>query len=697
MAVCGLPAKGSGASPPLKTSIDSMKTRLLHFFLFVVAGVSALAQTRTLTVESPTGPTEGPVSASTFRSASGRSVVEFGIHDVVVNYKGSGSATTTTGDIGAGSTSLVVANASTFAVGQGICIKGAGPAGTHHVTRIAAIARATITLTTAAAATVNDAVVQHDDTAAINAAIAACHAAGGGTVYLRAGRYRVAAPLNRRTNSLITYPQDIGYSTTSTIVRLIGEVRGRLNRACTSIATGGVTIDATDAPAGAGAYPAVISIAPYVQQPQQPTEDWNCIHAIFDRLLIVTASDSTLSGIMASNTLRLTCGDELAIICLADTEDGWVAPTHDTVGLYCPQLQNNYDCGLGWAHIINFDVGLITGEHMEAQKVKINFCNTGVLVARTGLLTAGSFIIEMCPEYIRLADGTSIGALVDFRLETEDKSGEWYSLRASGGIVDPENLLRGRIAYAASRQNVGYIKLPKEGATKVTITNLHDLPASAVPAFAAQWNLADLTDASGNENALADHGTVTFAAGKIGKGAVFNGTDQYLTADGEHVGGVGANASIAFWMKADMLETAVVLSEWGSDGGVGAGYSWQFVLDANGRLSFSIYTADSRSRAVSAAAGTIKTGTWYFVCGRVDSANKTFSLRVNAGSDVEDNFTGTTWKASTLPITLGCNYDASGGGASYFFDGMIDAVRILKLLSDGQVSALYDSGRGTED
>lgn len=109
----------------------------------------------------------------------------------VKDYGASGSAQTTTGTISAGSTSLAVASAIDFAVGQGISVYQAGAASALLVAKITAISGTTITLDTAAGTSKTSVAVAHDDTAALQAAINATPAPGGITV-VPSGYYNVS-------------------------------------------------------------------------------------------------------------------------------------------------------------------------------------------------------------------------------------------------------------------------------------------------------------------------------------------------------------------------------------------------------------------------------------------------------------------------------------------------------------------------
>src|ERR1035438_7987983 len=121
-------------------------------------------------------------------------------YDVLVRYNASGSATKTTGTISASSNSLVVASNASFAVGQGILVFGAGASGANLVTSISFVNGTTVILAATASTGVTGAVVQHDDTVAINAAIADAMNNGGGRVWFPLtgcdGRYRCNGPFN---------------------------------------------------------------------------------------------------------------------------------------------------------------------------------------------------------------------------------------------------------------------------------------------------------------------------------------------------------------------------------------------------------------------------------------------------------------------------------------------------------------------
>lgn len=110
--------------------------------------------------------------------------------DVKEDHDAAGVTTTTTGDLTTGTDQLTVASATGWAAGHGIRIAGAGVGGADLITAISTIAGTTFTLDDDASTTVDDAVVSHDDTAAIQAALNAAKT-DNKPVYVPAGTYTV--------------------------------------------------------------------------------------------------------------------------------------------------------------------------------------------------------------------------------------------------------------------------------------------------------------------------------------------------------------------------------------------------------------------------------------------------------------------------------------------------------------------------
>lgn len=151
----------------------------------------------------------------------------------------SGGAVTATGTAYTNTTAAFT----TADVGKQISIAGAGTAGDIFNTTIAAYVSATaVTLTAAAVTTVTTAITQYgtDDTTAIQAAVAAAFAAGGGIVFVPTGRYVFTATITWVQRGVSLIGQGIGRS----VFVPIGVDFGAIRRSTTEGAgTGSLTTD----------------------------------------------------------------------------------------------------------------------------------------------------------------------------------------------------------------------------------------------------------------------------------------------------------------------------------------------------------------------------------------------------------------------------------------------------------------------
>jgi hypothetical protein len=133
----------------------------------------------------------GTVDAAT---VSAKNMASIGPRYDVTQFGAVGNGYSTTGSISAGSNSLTVTSGSAWVVGQGIQVVNAGTGGTAPLlTTVTAISGNTLTLAAAAITTQSSATVLADDTAAIQAAFAACwnneSAPFGGVVEFPGGAY----------------------------------------------------------------------------------------------------------------------------------------------------------------------------------------------------------------------------------------------------------------------------------------------------------------------------------------------------------------------------------------------------------------------------------------------------------------------------------------------------------------------------
>jgi hypothetical protein len=197
-------------------------------------------------------------------------------------------------------------------------------------------------------------------------------------------------------------------------------------------------------------------------------------------------------------------------------------------------------------------------------------------------------------------------------------------------------------------------------------------PAGAI----ALWKLADTSDDSGNENTLTNNNTVTFAAGKIGNAAVFDGSNS-LSLASNLVAGKG-QFSLSLWLY---YESGTYIFSTDIPGGNCAVFLAQtdsiinFVLTnsyiPHSLAAYSALENEWAHIAVVFDAGTLK--------GYVNNVEK-FSVSGNPAT-VEDSGSGLT--------RLG---DTENG-----LVGKIDACCVWdRVLSAEEIATLYNAGTGLE-
>lgn len=118
--------------------------------------------------------------------------VPTGVYNLVTDYNASGVPDETTGSIIASSTQIALPAFPSYQwkAGFGILIVGAGPGGADLLTTVSDVNGSTLTLATPASVSVSNAIVRHDDTAAIQAAVNA-----KGHILGPQGHYIVSQPI----------------------------------------------------------------------------------------------------------------------------------------------------------------------------------------------------------------------------------------------------------------------------------------------------------------------------------------------------------------------------------------------------------------------------------------------------------------------------------------------------------------------
>jgi hypothetical protein len=199
----------------------------------------------------------------------------------------------------------------------------------------------------------------------------------------------------------------------------------------------------------------------------------------------------------------------------------------------------------------------------------------------------------------------------------------------------------------------------------------------------AFYKLSDLSDSSGNNRTLTNNGNVSFASGKLGNAAFFDGSNNlksslvvpYSTSD----------VTLSLWLKApatsqwrtffgSAFNTGVARINYGINDA-----DQIFINDAgNGGpvLTLSNYTVDD---------------TWQHIVAVVTNSGD--SVKFYRAGNLVDEITGAALGSTEVWIGGGVGYPVEAD----FFNGQIDAVGIWnRALSDAEVAELYNNGTGLE-
>jgi sialidase-1 len=207
----------------------------------------------------------------------------------------------------------------------------------------------------------------------------------------------------------------------------------------------------------------------------------------------------------------------------------------------------------------------------------------------------------------------------------------------------------------------------------------------------AFYKLSDTSDSSGNNRTLTNNGNVSFASGKIGNAAVFDGSGYLNVEDTSFAFSGDFSISSYFKLTQAMNEDSFAHIVQGVAGGDTPG-DWFFGIaktlswanNANG-LAFGTHWA---IYPLVTAEFSPELNTWYHAA--VKRSNGTITLYINGqaiGSAADTN------PRTASGLSFGKS-DGSGGGALY---GSVDAFGIWnRALSDAEFAALCNNGTGLE-
>jgi hypothetical protein len=183
----------------------------------------------------------------------------------------------------------------------------------------------------------------------------------------------------------------------------------------------------------------------------------------------------------------------------------------------------------------------------------------------------------------------------------------------------------------------------------------------------AFYKLSDLTDSSGNKRALTNNGNVTFAPGKIGNAAVFDGSNQLQVVNPIVE---GTEYSVAGWVKFSNFDSLQYIFSFGNEMGV---------LYHNGISPAEVIFTPTGGSYI--GVGTLSANDWHFIYAS-RKADGDYAISIDNGALVTGN-----------------------AGESYYgtfeignlLNGSMDAVGIWsRSLTESEVTELYNNGTGLE-
>ena len=192
----------------------------------------------------------------------------------------------------------------------------------------------------------------------------------------------------------------------------------------------------------------------------------------------------------------------------------------------------------------------------------------------------------------------------------------------------------------------------------------------------AFYKLSDTSDSSGNNNTLTVNGNVQFASGKIGDAAGINGGKLTSSVNFQ----LNGEFTFSSWVYLNDINTEYGL--YGSNGQVIAIYQGQVYSNTGNGF---VFIPDAYVQA----------GEWTFIT--INTAPTISNIWIN-GTKTSFNADAGSFGLGITNISIGCILrDYNPATPDNSLNGQIDAVGIWnRALTEGEVSALYNSGNGLE-
>lgn len=296
-----------------------------------------------------------------------------------------------------------------------------------------------------------------DDTAAIQAAINAAGAAGGGVVYFPKGVYLCNGPFDATTNSILRFPyvpilESPGVYGSPVTIELRGESPAAV--AARPLVNGSI-IKTTKT--GTGTGPAILAAHSYLGRSVviDFTTTFSYVQAVIRNLHFQVPADPTIWGLRLDTAVMGILED--VVVATAATGVGiagiYPEPTHaGIVGIFNPAVGNfatNY-MNRVWAQ--GFDIGMVTCDHLRAPQINLLNCHLGVEFLTNVQMSWANILIDHCNMALKFSkiDATIDKTSVVLNIGEEQMDTGWQT-PTGVQISDPDNVVHGEIRYYCHR------------------------------------------------------------------------------------------------------------------------------------------------------------------------------------------------------------------------------------------------------
>ncbi len=493
----------------------------------VIAGtanqITVTSAAGTSTLSFPAG---GVTLPGTTTGTFSGNVANVNINVGLAPYYASGSATTTTtsGTFGVG-TSGTIASCTSFSASQGIYIAGAGAAAANYIGTVVSCSAGALVITPATSTSVaNGTLVQHDDTAAIQAAITAL-ASSGGTIFFSDGFYRANGAFQdvSHANAVLLMPVVAYYGNAAPVsIALVGATPPVQNPRpfvgdTFPAYVGGVVIQ-SDKTGGnlIGAYNSTVD--PF-------GDHFTGVLLTLRNLTLRTYTNPNLTAVDARLVAQAQI--ENVTVDVGQTGDP-IQPTHsNAVGIYTPGDKNNGYNVLKNIEVEGYYYGVVSSEHTYLDYVSVYVTLHAIQMASGSIPAYGSRVfIQDCPYGLEGVSGATPLYFSELSFEQVAGRPAWTNITAH--IDDASNFL-----------NTNPVILAPTIASFTNATHTHTNAAGG--GTLAEASLA-LTDITTNNATVSQHGFVPKLSG--GSTDCFLGNGNWGTCPGAGAGG-GTVTSVA--------------------------------------------------------------------------------------------------------------------------------------------------------